>query len=758
MRRLFALIGFPYLVALAAAVYFGSTISLILCNICIITFGVLLFLRKKLDIRIYAIALLSAALALGSFSVYATNHVEPISALDGQKVTITGKLCELPYEQYNKHYYILEIESLKPAEEGTMDSLPVPDKIRISTQVPLRINLYDSITGNVRLYAPNGEDGFSSKSYYASKGITMLGFLYEYEPYTITPAEGKPLYYYALRMREAMVQAIKSSLPEREAGLLSAAVVGDMQNLDPEMKADFLASGTYHMLVVSGQHMTIISMFLLRLFHRVRLPRKLSLCLTAVAVLCFMAITGFSPSILRSGIMVLLMLGGMFVHRKTDAVNALGFAVFLICFLNPYAAADLGLLLSFASTLGMLVLSPKLTNLLKEKRISFTKHSKQKKLRHGIHNLIESLSVTVGVTICTLPIYILSGREISLIAPIANLIFLLPSTLMIQCGFLASVLNLLPAFQFLGKPLALLAGLLGKFFIWGTDILAKIPFAAVSPTHGFVSLWLIFSLCILAYLLLFYHKKQGYLIGGLLSVIVLFVGIFSYNLGKADLVRVAVLDVGDGISVVLSKNGKAAVLGCEGYRAEPIRSYLKTEGVKEITYLQLTSGENQEKKNAAELLSWYPVEHLLLEKSCFIDGMLEKELAKAEEVSYYQEDAEITLLGEVTVQLDGPYQECGIYFTVRDVSFLIVSESYVSDPTALEKQTADILITDGLPESAMGGAHMTTVLSMEEEDLQVLYNRAYLETETVNIYTTGGRGNLLMDVEQERKLKIRRGD
>ena len=108
--------------------------------------------------------------------------------------------------------------------------------------------------------------------------------------------------------------------------------------------------------------------------------------------------------------------------------------------------------------------------------------------------------------------------------------------------------------------------------------------------------------------------------------------------------------------------------------------------------------------------------------------------------------------------MEGPYSRCGLYFTVRGVSFLLVSETYEPQTGREEQHLADILITDGLPEEDLGGSHMTTVMSLPEDELQVLYNKAYLEMETVNLYTTGGRGNLLIDVEDHRNLKIRRGD
>lgn len=57
----------------------------------------------------------------------------------------------------------------------------------------------------------------------------------------------------------------------------------------------------------------------------------------------------------------------------------------------------------------------------------------------------------------------------------------------------------------------------------------------------------------------------------------------------------------------------------------------------------------------------------------------------------------------------------------------------------------------------MGGTYLTTILSLEEDDLQILDGKTYLELETVNLYTTGGKGNILIDVKPGRNVQIRRG-
>ncbi len=750
MRQLFAFIGFTTLGALAAAVYFGGFASLILCDCCLVAFGCLLFFRGRFHVQLPAVLLLTAALAFGAFSAYDQLHVEPASALEEQKVVLSGRLCELPYEQYDRHYYVLEVDSVVPADGSTESELPVPEKVRISTQNPLRIELYDTLTGAVQLYAPSGGDGFSSKSYYAARGITMLGYLYEYEGYDVTPASEKPLYYYALRARQAMLDSMQGMLPEEEASLLGAAVLGETHTLPDSVRAAFQTSGIYHILVVSGLHMSLVSTLLLTLLRRLRLPRLLASCLTAAGVVCFMAVTGFSPSVTRSGIMVLILLGGLALHRRVEPVNSLGVAVFLICLWNPYAAADLGLLLSAFSTLGILVLTPQL-----QKAFGRFWRGRRGLLRRLLSSIGTALSTCLGAMGFTLPVLLLSGGTVSLVAPLCNVLLLLPATVMIVAGFAAALLHFIPVLLFAARPLALAAGLLGKLLLWATARVAQLPFAAVAPSRDLITLWLICPLLVAGYLLVRWHCPAGYLFGGLCSVALLLCGILSGNLLTAGQLHVAVLDAGDGVSVVVSRDRTAAVIGCEGYGADVLLSYLMTAGVERVTCLLLLSGESEEKSNSAAVLRAYPVENALLQAGAYPGGGLGKYLADVGSVFYYQAQAEMTLLEDVSIQVEGAYGETAVRLSAGGVTFFIADSGDALSAHAGD-QMADVLIVGSTPSGEAGGVYCAAVRSMAEDSLTPLSGNGAPAGTIDLFYETGGKGNLVFDVLGEQQLRVRR--
>ena len=326
MSRPFALIGFVYLAVQAVSIYFGSGFAFLASGCFFLLFFLSLFVTKLRTSKVVPIACLVTAVALSAYAGYHVWKIEPLAELAEKDASITGTLCELPYENNGKFYYTLRIDEIEI--EG-MEHPHNPGKIIMTARNALDIEPYGSISGKVHLYQSFGsEDGFSVRQYDYSKRIHMRAYLYEYEGYSVSPTAEKPPYYYALSIRKTMMNSLDRLLPKEEAGIMRAVLLGDKTGLTDEIKSDFNAAGTYHLLVVSGLHMTIVFQGLLKLLKFCKIPHKLSCVITAFGVLSFMAITGFSPSVLRSGIMSLLFLAAMIFHRKADSLNSLALLYF----------------------------------------------------------------------------------------------------------------------------------------------------------------------------------------------------------------------------------------------------------------------------------------------------------------------------------------------------------------------------------------------------------------------------------------------
>ncbi|MDU7339256.1 MAG: ComEC/Rec2 family competence protein [Clostridium sp.] len=739
--RPFALIGFSYLLALTAAVYFGASGALTMGCVCGLAFCVLACVRKTRSLRTVQMALLSAAAAFGLFYAYAQAVVLPAQQMNGRDAVLTGTVCELPVSAYGRYYYVIEVQHLEA------DAAPYVEKVRISAQNALNVEPYDTIQAEAHFYTPRGGEGFDSPSYYASKGITLFGYLYEYKPVKITPAKSKPPYLAALSLRRGMTGALYRLLPVKQAGLSAGVLLGDTSGIGEQIKSDFQTTGVTHILSVSGLHMTTMAQFFLLFLGLLRLPRRAGAALAMVGVFAFMAVTGFVPSVLRSGIMSLIYLFGIVVRRQADSLNSLGIAALLIGSANPYAAADLGLLLSFSATLGMILCAGPLSIRL---RAIYEAVPVGRTVLDGVNSAV---CTTITATIFTLPILILSFGTVSLISPISNVMQILPSTLLMVSAAIGAGLYV-AGLPFLAMPFAFGTGVLSNYMIECANLLGQVPWASISASYGFVHLWLAGSLLLAAVLLVMPPSHRTKQCTILLSGILLLCGVFSYQLSMRTVTRVAVLQEGDGICVVLTHQGHGAVIGCGGFQSAAARNYLQGQGVSQLDYIQLLSDNKDEALLASELVSYFQPKQVLLWKNGQENKFLQKQLFRAEQVDYYESKAEIKLWDSILVEQYKNGQQSYTGITVNGVRILLASaESRASRIPAIWQQ-ADFVVADDLPRNMEALAPLVTVLSMSEETAQS--NLTHLGDIGLVSVSTGDAGHVIIDTRPGGKIALRR--
>lgn len=143
------------------------------------------------------------------------------------------------------------------------------------------------------------------------------------------------------------------------AQLTNALVWGQRTDMDEDIRQAFADSGAMHVLSVSGMHMAIIySMLYLVLgapgsgtFAR----RMARLGMYAMAIILYMGLTGACPAVVRSGLMILLYLLGKAMGWNTPIWNLLGFAAFVMLWINPFVWKNIGFQLSFLAMAGILL-------------------------------------------------------------------------------------------------------------------------------------------------------------------------------------------------------------------------------------------------------------------------------------------------------------------------------------------------------------------------------------------------------------------
>lgn len=211
-----------------------------------------------------------------------------------------------------------------------------------------------------------------------------------------------------LRIRNWFSERIIGLIPGPEVNLGLSYLLGMKSGLPKELDENLRVVGLVHIVVASGAHLSILIEIARKIFGRV--SRFSGLLFSLIFVVFFMAMVGWTPSILRAGIMTILSLLAWYVGRKIAAWRIILIVMAFTLMLNPNFLFDLGWLLSFASYAGIMILGPVLTKFFYgEKKPGF---------------ISSIILTTISATLMTLPIILYFYGTVSLISVIANLLIL----------------------------------------------------------------------------------------------------------------------------------------------------------------------------------------------------------------------------------------------------------------------------------------------------------------------------------------------
>lgn len=171
----------------------------------------------------------------------------------------------------------------------------------------------------------------------------------------------------ALLVRAKMLNIYKSLDLEADSyAFISAITLGYKADLTDQVKEAFSASGTSHVLAVSGLHVGIIYIIIISLFSFLGKSGKSLIVKQLLILIClwgYVFITGMPVSVVRAAIMLSLLSVGKMFNRKGLNYNTLAVAAFFTLIINPFHLFDLGFQLSFASVLSILFFQPKFSKL-----------------------------------------------------------------------------------------------------------------------------------------------------------------------------------------------------------------------------------------------------------------------------------------------------------------------------------------------------------------------------------------------------------
>ena len=310
--------------------------------------------------------------------------------------------------------------------------------------------------------------------------------------------QGHPFRQFSERRRRAALRLLEAGLeahPET-AGLLKALLLGSRLHLPPDLRQDFMTTGTFHVIAISGLHVGMIAWLLATLLRFGGLSRVWWFPVLAPLLILYTAATGASASAMRACIMALLFVAAPLIGRRPDAGSAWAAAALLIVGLDPFQIQDRGFLLSFTLVGGLLLLAPltarSLPAFLKPDPFQVPElvPAWKRAAAAALRAAWSSAALSAAAWLTSLPLTAYFFGNVSPVALIANLAAIPASFLIVLVGGLAIVLGAL------WLPLAVLANTLNlgiitallKILGW----LAAIPGACVAvprPPWWILPLW-----------------------------------------------------------------------------------------------------------------------------------------------------------------------------------------------------------------------------------------------------------------------------
>lgn len=230
-------------------------------------------------------------------------------------------------------------------------------------------------------------------------------------------------------MRERLDQLL---LPET-ATMMKALLIGDRQDLDARDRLAFAATGTAHVLSISGMHVSILIEVLLTILGtNGAIRRWWQWSAVAIVVLFYVLMTGAEPPAIRAAFMALLMGIGRLRQTSVDGLNILGATTLLQVWVWPSLIVRPSFILSTVVTAALLWGVPRWRTALQHCIV----RSRPWK-RHVATAVAVSMAATAGSVIPTAVLL----QQVSLVGPIANLLFMPGITLAMLCGMATVALS-----------------------------------------------------------------------------------------------------------------------------------------------------------------------------------------------------------------------------------------------------------------------------------------------------------------------------
>ncbi len=383
-------------------------------------------------------------------------------------LTIEGIVASEPQLQGDRLRLRVAAETVTRAGQTT----PTSGLALVETGLEATVRYGDRIRATGLLNMPGASDTFSYADYLARSGIFSLMPNAAVE--VQSSGHGLPLLVGLLDLKDRLRMVIARALPEPHASLLTGILLGDDSGLAPEVRQAFNATGSAHIIAISGFNMAILSGVVMGILERLRVSRWLALIIGIAALAGYAALTGASPPVMRAALMSSMLIIGSALRRRTYVPASLAFVTLLLTLENPTVVWDVGFQLSLFATLGLALFARPFTQALND----WLARAFPARLAAAVGGfLAEPVTVSLAAQVTTLPLIALYFGRLSPVSLGVNLLVIPVQAHLLIIGLAAAFVALVvPA---AAQILFWLDLLLLGWTVSVVRLFARLPFADI---------------------------------------------------------------------------------------------------------------------------------------------------------------------------------------------------------------------------------------------------------------------------------------